>query len=211
MQLLIFGGSQVQGVGDPEGGWADLIKRWRHQQMFRKGGKYTGGTFNLGVAGDTSEQVLARMKHEIPERRWLDWPMTIVFAGGANSARSREPNGKYDSTPEAFAESLREVTALVGQHKAKLLFVGMTPIDDSLTRPTAGGFYFSLERLKLFDQVMTRVAQELNVPKVELFDAMLAHKSWQELLFGDGQHPNQAGHAWIFERIKPQLSELLDS
>jgi lysophospholipase L1-like esterase len=209
MQLLIFGGSQVQGVGDLDGGWADLIKRWRHNQMFQKGGRYTGGTFNLGVAGDTAAQTLERMKHEIPERRWLDWPMTIIFAGGANSSRSRKPNGDHDTTPEDFAKSLRAVVELARQHKAQILFVGMTPLDDMRTRPTPAGFYFSNERLLLFDQIMTHVAHAEGVQKVELFAAMRAHGNWKDFLFDDGQHPNKAGHSWIFEQIKTQLVEML--
>lgn len=209
MQLLICGASQVQGVGDPEGGWADHIKRWRHRQMFQMGGKYTGGTFNLGVAGDSAVQILERMKHEIPERRWLDWPMTIIFAGGANSARSHKPDDDYESTPEEFAKILEDVVALTHQHKTRLLFVGMTPLDETRTNPTNAGFYFSQERLKLFDDVMTKVAHIHNIQKVELFDAMLARKDWQDLLFKDGQHPNGDGHRWIFERIKPELQKIL--
>ena len=55
-----------------------------------------------------------------------------------------------------------------------------------------------------FDAAIRRTAAAEAIPYIELFRTWTADRAYQQLLW-DGIHPNAAGHAQIYERIKAFL------
>src|SRR5581483_12021897 len=129
MRILIFGDSITQGFWDVTGGgWAQRITADYNAQTIKNlSGDYPE-TFGLGISGDTTQGVLKRLPYEVEARRWPDTPFVFVFAIGINDTQF---DGKAKaSTPERFAEELDTLYGAAGHYSKKIMFVGLTPVDD---------------------------------------------------------------------------------
>ena len=207
-QILFFGASSVQGVGDSEGGWVERLKRELHQVMY--GTEGTGekhAIFNLGIAGNTAEMVLRRFKQETESRVRTGQEIIFVFAVGTNDSKATDSRDNQLFTVEQFQQNLVTLLDEAKTYSDKLILVGITPTDDAKTQPK-GSSYFSQQRVKAFDQAATAASQSHTVPKVEIFDDFLA-QDWKSLLYEDGLHPNAKGHALIAQKVQPYLWKML--
>ena len=52
------------------------------------------------------------------------------------------------------------------------------------------------------------VAREMNIALVDVRDLFLAHPRMTDLICADGIHPNEKGHAMMFEGLKDVVSNL---
>ncbi|MFH1400496.1 MAG: GDSL-type esterase/lipase family protein, partial [Nanoarchaeota archaeon] len=84
-RILIFGDSIAYGRGDPDGlGWTGRLA-----QTFRAKG-FWNDIYTLGIPGNTSTDVLARIEHECKARsakRAEDDRNTILIAVGNNDTK----------------------------------------------------------------------------------------------------------------------------
>ena len=55
---------------------------------------------------------------------------------------------------------------------------------------------------------MRSVAREMNIALVDVRDLFLAHPRMIDLICADGIHPNEQGHAMMFEGLKDVVSNL---
>ncbi|HSX27832.1 MAG TPA: GDSL-type esterase/lipase family protein [Candidatus Saccharimonadales bacterium] len=204
-QILFFGSSSVHGVGDPQGGWVDRFKRQRHNEMYGEKKNSNDEIFNLGVPGDTSAQLLNRISYELPARQRESQPMVVVISAGGNDSRAADSPTNFISSPDEFMANLENIVEIVRSYTPFILFVGLTPVDDTRTRPMPDGSYFSQARIQKFDEAMGDVADSHHLPRVELYASMLA-LDWRAMLYEDGLHLNEVGHNWLFERIRQPLA-----
>jgi lysophospholipase L1-like esterase len=209
-KILGFGASVLQGVGASNLGWFDLLKKDIHQSMFSNGGRgEVHSVFNLGIAGNTTQMILDRLENEITARVKPDDEVVFVYSAGLNDSKAVGEPDSFTNTPEIYAENLRKIVKVFHQYGQKILFVGLNPLDETKTTPKGTGSYFWLDRSRLFDKTLRDVASELNIPFVSVFQPMI-DSDYMTLLYSDGLHPNDAGHAWIAEHAKPELYKLLD-
>ncbi len=87
----------------------------------------------------------------------------------------------------------------------KILFIGLTPVEDKKFRQE---LYIS-KRVGEFEAVLRMIAAEHQVPIVQLFELFQADMSIGHQLFLDGLHPNDEGHDLIYQEVKPALEALL--
>ena len=208
-QVLFFGGSGVFGIGDAEGGWADRFRRDWHGRMY---GNNAAGTshelFNLGVPGNTASDIFARLQAELPSRMVAERPTLVVLQAGTNDSRADQAPTNYVSNRDEFMANLVNCIELVKSYTPNILLVGLTPIDDLRTRPTADSSYFTQARVHEFDTAMTEVAGETHVEKIELYQSMLT-LDWRAMLYADGLHLNNVGHEWVYLRVREPLEKLI--
>jgi lysophospholipase L1-like esterase len=209
-QILFFGGSSIQGVGDSEGGWVDRFKRDVHAKMYgpEKDGSAMHSVYNLGILGNATSDVFARVQSELPARAWPGQQFVVVLSVGANDSKAIDAPTNYISNREEFKANLVNVIELVKTYTPYIMLVGLTPIDDLRTRPTANNSYFTQARIHEFDAAMSEVAHETHVEKVELYQSMMV-LDWRAMLYEDGQHLNAMGHEWLYLRVREPLQKML--
>jgi acyl-CoA thioesterase I len=207
MRVLIFGASTTQGMWDSQGGWAQrLIKEYVVRQLQNRKADVPL-IFNLGISADSTEEVLQRFVPET-KARLREGQMAFVFGIGTNDSRI---DGKTPfSTPEQYAANLEKLITQAQQFagKDKLLFVGLSPCDETRTTPVFWrDVSYTNERLKLFDQTMQAVCNKHGVAYVPVFEAFQKRQAEQDIL-NDGLHPDDEGHELIYKLISPAVKLL---
>lgn len=204
-QILIFGASSTHGNGDELGGWAHRIRLHVIKKTMDDPDKYHGNVFNLGVPGDSAEDVLNRIEPEIKAR--LFYPETIILLSvGTNDSRIKYDNKKAFFTDKAFEENQDKLIKIVKKYTNKILFVGLTPVDEKITDPWYDCSYLN-ERIEKFNNIIKSVCREHNVEYLDLYNQFIL-KDYLKNIY-DGLHPNSSGHKKIFDLVQPFVDKFL--
>jgi len=208
MRIIVFGDSITQGMWDRNGGWVALLQQYYIAKEISNGFADSQPIiFNLGISGETAAGVVKRLNLETEARRWLDDPLVLVIAVGQNdSAVSR---GEEASTPELFKGELEQIISAALPFTQHVIFVGLTPVDETRTDPVDWGQYSYLnERIALFDSQIHDLASEKELVSIKLFDA-LAHRQAEGNILADGLHPDSDGHRIIADLVSAEIEKLL--
>jgi lysophospholipase L1-like esterase len=214
MRLYVFGGSTTQGFFDSEGGWVQRLASVLHKKTLvaikaGRGERHT--VFNLGVAGDTTADVVARLEAEVTARRKAtDEDEYIVLAMGLNDTALEKNRAVQDVY--AFQEQYEEAIQIAKDMQVKVICVGLTAVDESKTDPWIGsaeGMQWKNNRINLFEDAIRQSAIRHDVAFIGLHDTFLAKLDDGEALLADGLHPNDAGHAWLYAEVYKALADSL--
>jgi len=194
--ILIFGDSITWGAIDYEkGGWVERLKVYM-------GENYDIDVYNLGVSGDKTPDLLERFESETTARIEEDEEVVLIFAVGINDSYFVHSKNDIMTPPEKFKENIQKLTGLAQKFSSKVVFVGLTPVDEPKTTPIPWNTdkSYKNENIKKYNGVIKNICNEQNVPFVDIFDR------WIELdyknLLTDGLHPNSKGHQEIYETVK---------
>jgi acyl-CoA thioesterase-1 len=211
MRVLVFGDSIAQGFFDVEGGgWVERLARESMQAAAQDLDGEWQTIFNLGISGDTADGVAKRIAGEMVARRWENEPFAVVVAIGGNDSLIEK--GKPWSSPEQYVEQLGAIAQKVRAESAPLLFVGMTAVNEVLTRPVFwGDYHYSNDRIWQFETALRAFAKRENLPVVPLFETFKERLAAEEPLYPDkdGVHPNAAGHELIANLVRPHITKLI--
>jgi lysophospholipase L1-like esterase len=211
-QLFIFGASNAYGVGGQNGGWADLLKQFLHQEMYTTNGtgeKYE--LYNFAKPGATIEFVLNTFADQIKDYGRSGKTIAIVCVGG-NNAKAEDNPDNFISTPEQYGQLMGRLLKELGENVDEVITLDNPPVDENKTNPksnplTGGKSYFRNARIEQFNQILSRLCG--------IYDTHYVHigtnpDEWQQKYqFHDGLHPNHLGHRLIFEKILAQVEPLL--
>ena len=209
MRVLIFGGSIAQGFWDAKGGWpARLASQYIPHKLEDLAGEWTL-FFNLGVSGDLTADVLARLEPETKARQWKQEPVVIVLSAGINDAALVENRVKMED--HDFQELYEKLIATALKLTDKVLCIGLSAVDAELTNPWQYGDHeqWLNNRIDLFEDTIKRSAEHAGVPFVPIYDTFRAAMAKGATLHSDGLHPNSLGHKLIAEAVHPFLDEIL--
>ncbi len=207
MIIFIFGDSITQGLWDSKGGWADRVKAYIQAEEVKTGAKNYHYVFNLGVDGNTTKQVLARFEAEANARLWPNAECAFIFATGLNDTLHYN-NQEFGSSPERYQLELEELTKLAKQHSDKILFVDLTPADESRTNPapsSSTGKCYTNDRIEQFNKTLHDFCDSVSLACVKV-SKTFAEKDFNGLLL-DGLHPNDEGHEMIFSTVLPSVKD----
>lgn len=169
----IFGDSVTQ-AAYIKVGWVDQLRHYLED-------KYCDdfiNVFNLGIAGNTTGDILKRFKGEALSRK----PTSIIFAVGINDT-------KY-SSPIKFKANLGKLVKLAKRFSSNITFVGLVLGDWTGDEP------FSQEKTRDYNQIINGVVELKKCKFIRLQDKLDSKD------FMDGLHPNDQGHKKMFEVIK---------
>lgn len=206
-RIFCFGDSITLGALDSEGGWADRLKRDLARVELAKTGADRYQVYNLGVGGDTSESLVKRIVPEANARNSEDWLDVYIVAIGMNDSRFNHELKRIEVPLEEYQRNLLEIAAALKKISNKILFVGLTPVADNQIQ--FKGLTYKNADIKKYDEVLSKVALELKIPKAEIFNQAKNDKSFVASLRLDYLHPDSTGHKWLYEQIKLRLLELL--
>ncbi|KKQ27461.1 MAG: Lipolytic protein G-D-S-L family, partial [Candidatus Magasanikbacteria bacterium GW2011_GWC2_37_14] len=101
-RISIFGDSITWGAWDPEnGGWVAQLRRY-----FETNENYEVDVYNLGVSGDTTNDLLIRFNTECLARN--RHPQIIIFAIGINDSQYINATDNPRTPIEKFQNNLVE-------------------------------------------------------------------------------------------------------
>ena len=197
--ILCFGDSITFGGGDiPNHGWVGRLRNY-----FEAKGEHNGA-YNLGVSGHTSTDLLKRFDAECDGRTRIKRPRdkyVILVAIGTNDCKwdGMPDNGNPRTTEADFESNIRELIKKAQGYQAGLAFIGLTPVDESLTLPYEETS-FKNERVSLFNDIIKKCCKENKVLFLDMFESM-SKEAYPKLL-EDGLHPNSKGYDYMFDTIK---------
>lgn len=214
MRVLFFGDSITQGFYDLKGGWVQRLANHYHGEslkgMLTKPGYDTTEVFNLGISGDTAQDVLARMENETKVRIWPKDITLVVVAVGVNDARQYKNRAEVDEYD--FQKTIEKLISTATKIADKVLFVGVSAVNEQQTNPwpfSSRKAQWSNNRINLFEDIVKQCAGISKTSFVPIHDRFLAQLEAGEKLLSDGLHPNEAGHVLIAELVKPYIDKLL--
>ncbi len=189
--VFAFGDSIVMGLRDDRGGWPARL--W-------EGGNRI--VYNLGVDGNTSDDVLARF-HAEASTRGVNRNSIVLFSVGLND--SSRMNGEHRVELARFRQNMRQlISETRSRFTDKVFCVGLPPIDESKAvpfplEPTIS--FFQADR-RAYDLALEEVCREDGATYVSLRDLNL-----EDHISFDGVHPLPPGHAILAERIDAAIRE----
>jgi len=186
----IFGDSVVQ-AEYVKNSWPTLLREFLEEKYKNDWFDF----FNLGIGGNTTYDILKRLKNECEARMSTQ----IVFGIGVNDSGYYKNSGDQIVPKEKFAGNLGKIIEISKKFTSDITFVGLVLGDDSLLQPfpeSSQGKSYSRDRVVEYDKALENVATENGCKYIYLFDKLNNGD------FMDGLHPNEKGHNKMFEEIK---------
>jgi len=199
--LLVFGDSITYGAWDKEGGWIQRLRKFLDENY----GGYL--VYNLGISGDNTNDLLKRVEFETEQRIKEEKELIFVFAIGINDSQFIHTQNNLRTSPEKFKENIQKLINIAQKFSSKIVFVGLTPVDETKTTPIPWNpdISYKNEYIQKYNEIIRNICKENKIYFIEVFEKF-KELNYKELL-DDGLHPNSKGHQKIFEIVKDFLIE----
>lgn len=191
--ICIFGDSISYGAWDSGGGLVDRIRRSLHEKTMRSGFSDYYWVYNLGIPGNTTEDLKKRFSIERAARE----PQYIIFCIGINDSARMVGESKNRVSIERFAENIEELLEESLKNTQYVACVELTPVDEKLTTPFDALCYFTNEQVMLYNDVLKNICDKLKVSFLEIRNSFDPTKDLY-----DGLHPNNTGHKKIHRVVE---------
>ena len=198
-KICIWGDSIAYGYSDLEkGGWVDRLKT---RYLLEDGISF----YNLGVSGDTTDDLLKRFDNEAETRE----PSIIIFAIGINDSVYLKKENKFRVLKEKFKDNVFSLIIKSRKHANDIVFIGANPVDEDKVTPIpwdpqANKNYYN-KNIKKYNRILNDIVKEENLIFIDIYNEFLKNTDYKKLLH-DGLHPNSQGHQLIFETVKKELN-----
>jgi lysophospholipase L1-like esterase len=205
-QILVFGDSIVYGAWDREGGWVQRLKNILDKKTLSDPNIYYR-IYNLGVPGNVIEDVLKRFEFETEQRLKEDKEVVIIFAIRINDSQFIHSQNNLRTAPKKFEENLGKLINLAQKYSSKIIFVGLTPVDEDKVSPIPWDTNKSYKNnlIEKYNNVIKSMCKENKIYFINIFGKLI-NLDYKNLL-EDGLHPNSEGHQKIFEIVRDFLTE----
>jgi len=207
--IIVFGASNTAGHWDESGGWVARLSQKVNERVIASNFVLYDDFYNLSVSGDTSRDVLARFDHELKPRLDEEEATIIIFDFGTNDSAFNNDTKQNQIPAAEFETNLKTVLAQAKKYTDRIIFVGLTPVDEAKVDPIPWHPPYSYlnKEITKFDQTISRVVKGEKATFLDLFDRMV--NQTKDYLTADGVHLNTNGHKYIFETVWPKLEQLL--
>lgn len=192
--INIFGDSITAGYCDSEmGGWVDRLKVYFENDEAAEFYE----VYNLGIGGDTTDGLLKRFANENEARN----PDVILIAIGINDSKYIDSKDNPLVPLDRFESNLKEIIRQAKDFTEKIVFIGLTKVDESRTMPTLPETdkYFDNENISIYNSKLRKICAENNLLFVEMLDLLEVGD------LEDGVHPDSQGHEMMLQQIKDAL------
>lgn len=199
-KILVFGDSIVFGKNVAHASnWVSQLNGFCEREL---DGKTL--TFNLGIPGEASGGLLARLKSEIQARtkqKKAGDVVLIIFATGLNDAKRID--GKSRTPVATFKQNIKKSIDSALDHADAVLVVGPEKVSEKVPSD------FHNEDIQKYNDALRDIASSSQVSFVDLFS------SWPDKsdspYTDDGVHPNQQGHTVIYRLVVKALLTTLEA
>jgi lysophospholipase L1-like esterase len=203
-KIVLWGDSLTQTSFE---GWGGMLAN-RYQRR--------ADVVNRGMSGYNSSWYL-----QLPEESHENVVLCTIWFG-ANDASLKEQNPHHYVSLEDYQQNLRTLVAKAkklmhfqGQKQANILLITPPPVDhdqrlafqkERYADKATGVLERTLENSGKYAEACVQVANELNLPCLNLWQAFQTDANWSRFL-SDGLHFSAAGQAFVFDKLIHCLQE----
>ena len=200
-RILVFGDSITYGNWDREGGWVQRLRKFLDKRNLTDPDFYCL-IYNLGISGNDTENLLKRFEFETEQRLKEGEETIFIFAIGINDTQFLHSENSLKVGPKKFKENIQKLIELARKISSKIIFIGLTPVDESKTTPIPWNTdkSYKNEYIEEYDEIIKSVCEKNKILFIDVFK-MFKKLNYRNLL-EDGLHPNSEGHEKIFEVVK---------
>ena len=165
-------------------GFVGRLRKWREAE------NQHNSVYNLGISGDMTYEVIARLKTEIPPRK----PDLIIVQCGINDFI--RDGGRDKPTRFAVEQVEANIRTIIQDAKktSDVLYVSVYPIDETKTTPCSWmDIYYLADDARSCANISKKVATGMNIPYVDVYNTFVK-EDYKKLLHTDGLHANSLGH-----------------
>ena len=178
--VLVFGDSLSAGYGiDVDQSWTSLLQTRLQEQG------YEHRVVNASISGETTEGGATRISSAIEKFT----PQVVILELGGN-------DGLRGFPPSRMKDNLGRIISTSKESGASVVLLG-------ITIPRNYGERY----IEMFEDVYRQVAAEYEVPWIEFFMEGVALN--EELMQGDGIHPNAAAQPILLDNAWPIIIDAL--
>ncbi len=207
---MVFGGSNVYGVWDNEGGWVQRLRSYLEASSAENSGisrhyiNYI--VYNLGIPSSNSQSVLERVQFELRKRVNIDADNIIIFDIGKNDSSVSKASGDFNVLPSVFARNLNEIHGLTNIFSKKIAFMSLLPVDESKTNPVywSKDLVYKNQYAVKYNGLIKDLCDHTGALFIDIYSIMMARPNWENY-FEDGLHLNQKGYRFVFEVVRDTL------
>jgi lysophospholipase L1-like esterase len=158
--------------------------------------------YNLGVCGQSSDDLLRRFEREATVRE----SEMILIAIGINDSQYLETKEHPRVSLDQFKSNLTELIGISRKMTDNIIFVGLTKVDESKTMPVAWDVetFYDNENIESYDAIIRRLCEESGSMYIDMKDIVDATG------LEDGLHPTSVGHEKIYKTVLHRVSKLLN-
>lgn len=183
INICVLGDGFVKGVGDEAGsGWVGRV----HEVANKEHGPIT--FYNLGIDGNTSTEVLARV-NELAPRMPVGADNRLILAFGVEDTALVDNKTRLSS--QESVDSLKQLLIQTRSHY-KMVMIGLHPVYDPQRN----------SRVRRLNGAYRELCTRARVPFIEIFTALADDVQYKrELAKGDKVHPGTQGYQKTFDLI----------
>jgi lysophospholipase L1-like esterase len=209
MKIFVFGDSITEGYFDTDyGGWCNRLIQYAMKKELETDFSYNRQIFNLGVAGNTSADILARMRLEIESRiqKQANEEKVFMIAVGVNDSQYDIETKETKVHIKQFEKNVLEMIKIGKDHQAKIVLIGLLPVVERLVQPMPWlpTHAYSNDMIHTFDESLKVFGENNGCSYINLRNIFADDT---ESYFVDGIHPNAIGHELILQKVKEALVE----
>jgi len=196
--IICFGDSITRGENDVEkGGWVDRLKSFCMDCNIKEDSN-AYSVYNLGISGESSLGFKSRFKGELFARN-AGYDQTIITIGfGANDLAIQ--NGELMVSEQKYTAAIARCVEMAKSENTTIYLLSILPTMESemLQRRKRNA-----QDIRSYNEALKKIALDFDVCYIDIHTPFKRLK--EELLGGDGLHPNAKGHQFIFEMMKQKL------
>lgn len=204
--IIVFGHSVTQGLWDEKGGWVQRLRTFLDSRALETQDEHdVFYTFNAGISGDTTEDLLERFEDEYRRRGDSEeYEELLLIQIGTNDAIIED--GEKRVTEDKFKENIREILDKGEKLADKVIMIGDFPVDPEMEEiPYAPEQVLRNEDVRRYDRIKKEICHEKGIEFIDMFKLMEDREIMNFL--EEGVHPNSEGHRVIYREVKERLEE----
>jgi len=179
-------------------GWVSRLRKYFDNQKERD-----VDTYNIGVSGDTTKDLLDRFHIEAELRRSKTRSNIFIFEIGLNDAQYLLERKEKRISLSQFQDNLKAIYLSAQILSTTIVFLNIAPVDWSKTMPTFWNpkHAFYQEDILSYNKVLQNFCKDNNVLFVDVFELLNIDD------LEDGVHPNAQWHEKIYIKVKDFMIE----
>ena len=192
---LCIGDSITKGSGFPASSWVSLLAENKENQQDENNLVY-----NLGIASDTTENLLSRMDIEMSSRKKSYLDTISILAIGINDSKYHRDSDTQEVELEKFKENYKLILKKVENLSDKVYVLGLTRVNEDLMNPSPyDDVSFLNSKIDEYDAIIKSLCKDMGVQYISMMDVIENN----DLI--DGIHPNDKGYAKMYNNINKFL------